>query len=55
MGFADWVANGNRLLWLAVAIPLSCVLAALAYWGIERPILFLRHKAGSNAPMTLRG
>jgi peptidoglycan/LPS O-acetylase OafA/YrhL len=55
LGFADWVAPGGRLLWLAIAAPLSAVLAVLAYVCIERPVLTLRRLAGSHAPLGLTG
>jgi peptidoglycan/LPS O-acetylase OafA/YrhL len=55
LAFADWAAPGNHLLWLAVAAPLSALLATLAYFSIERPCLYLRRWAGSRAPIGLMG
>jgi peptidoglycan/LPS O-acetylase OafA/YrhL len=40
------------LLWQATAVPLAAVLALLSYHYIERPMLALRRRAGSHAPLT---
>ena len=49
MMVADWAEPVNDWLWRLVALPLACVLAAASYWGIERPMLRLRRRAGSHA------
>jgi peptidoglycan/LPS O-acetylase OafA/YrhL len=49
LGAADVLAPSRRLVWLAIAVPLSFALAAASYWGIERPMLRLRRRAGSHA------
>jgi peptidoglycan/LPS O-acetylase OafA/YrhL len=40
------------LLWQAVALPLAAGLTLLSYQYIERPMLALRRRAGSHAPLT---
>ncbi len=55
LAFADWAEPGNRLLWLAIAAPLSACLATTAYFGVERPLLQVRRRAGSHAPLGLTG
>ena len=49
LGAADWLAPDSKIAWLAIALPLSLALAAASYWGIERPMLRLRRRAGSHA------
>jgi peptidoglycan/LPS O-acetylase OafA/YrhL len=49
LGAADVLAPSRRLVWFAIAVPLSFALAAASYWGIERPMMRLRRKAGSHA------
>lgn len=41
------------LAWQAVALPLAGALALCSYHYIERPMLSLRRRAGSHAPLTL--
>jgi peptidoglycan/LPS O-acetylase OafA/YrhL len=53
MGAADFLAPHDRPLWLAIALPLSAVLALASFFGIERPMLALRRRAGSHAPVAL--
>ena len=50
---ADGMARGNRLLWLAIGLPLAAIGAALSYWGVERPMLRLRRRFGSHAPLSI--
>lgn len=47
--FADWAMPGRPLrLWL-VGLPLGLTLAVASYAGVERPMLRLRRRAGSQA------
>jgi peptidoglycan/LPS O-acetylase OafA/YrhL len=39
--------------WLLIAVPLSLTLATASYLGIERPMLRLRRRFGSHAPLTV--
>jgi peptidoglycan/LPS O-acetylase OafA/YrhL len=39
------------LVWQAIALPLAAALALLCYQCIERPMLALRRRAGSHAPL----
>ena len=50
--FADWAAPGHGLVWQGVALPLAAGLAVASYYGIERPMLAWRRRAGSHAPIT---
>jgi peptidoglycan/LPS O-acetylase OafA/YrhL len=50
---ADFVAGTSRLLWLAVGLPAAAALAAASYVCIELPMLRLRRRAGSHAPLTI--
>ncbi len=52
---ADWAAPANHAVWLVTAITLSAGLSCGSFYGIERPMLRLRRRAGSHAPMTLEG
>ena len=49
LGVADWLVPVHGLAWASIALPLSLGLAAASYWGIERPMLRLRRRAGSHA------
>ena len=49
---ADSLAPSHGLAWQAIALPLAAVLAVASYHGIERPMLALRRRAGSHAPIT---
>jgi peptidoglycan/LPS O-acetylase OafA/YrhL len=55
LGLADWAAGNGRWLWLAIAAPLTVLMASLSYLCIERPMLRLRRRAGSNAPLAVSG
>jgi peptidoglycan/LPS O-acetylase OafA/YrhL len=57
LAVADWCAPRFGSIWLAVALTLSAALALASYYGIERPMLHLRHRFGSRAPLelTLKG
>ncbi len=46
---ADHVAGSQRVLWLAIGLPLSAVMAAVSYRFVEQPMLRLRRRAGSHA------
>jgi peptidoglycan/LPS O-acetylase OafA/YrhL len=48
LGAADIIAPHHYQHWFAIAAPLSCVLAAASYWGIERPMLRVRRRFGSH-------
>ncbi len=48
LGVADWFFAGRRLAWLLVAVPLSLGLAGASYGGIERPMLAVRRRFGSQ-------
>jgi peptidoglycan/LPS O-acetylase OafA/YrhL len=52
LGAADRLAGGNRLAWLAIAVPLSTGLSVCSYHGIEQPMLGLRRRAGSAVKPT---
>ena len=45
---ACWPGSPFRL--ALIGLPLGALLAAFSYWGVERPMLRLRRKAGSHAP-----
>ncbi len=49
---ADALAGGDRVRWLAIGLPGATALSALSYAGIERPMLLLRRRAGSQVPMS---
>jgi peptidoglycan/LPS O-acetylase OafA/YrhL len=51
LGTADYVFPHDKPAWVALAVPLSFGLAAASYAGIERPMLRLRHRFGSHAPV----
>ena len=51
LGTADYVFPHDKPAWVAIALPLSFMLAAASYAGIERPMLHLRHRFGSHAPV----
>jgi peptidoglycan/LPS O-acetylase OafA/YrhL len=53
LAVADRLAGGNTLRWLGIAVPLAAGLAMASYFGIERPMLTLRRRFGSHAPLTL--
>jgi peptidoglycan/LPS O-acetylase OafA/YrhL len=53
LGVADYLRPGGGAGWLLVAVPLSAGLACASYLGIERPMLRLRRRFGSHAPLTL--
>jgi peptidoglycan/LPS O-acetylase OafA/YrhL len=53
LGVADYFAPFNRAAWLTIAVPLSATLAGASYVCIERPMLRLRRRFGSHAPLTL--
>jgi peptidoglycan/LPS O-acetylase OafA/YrhL len=53
LAVADWSAPRFGALWLALAVSLSAGLALASYYGIERPMLLLRHRFGSHAPLGL--
>jgi len=53
LALADAAAPAGGAAWLAVAAPLAAALAACSYWGIERPMLRLRRRFGSHAPLAL--
>ncbi|MEJ0046621.1 MAG: acyltransferase [Rhodospirillales bacterium] len=53
LAVADWSAPRFGATWLALAVTLSSVLALASYYGIERPMLRLRHRFGSRAPAGL--
>ena len=53
LAVADWWAPRFGAMWLAVAVSLSAALALASYYGIERPMLRLRHRFGSHAPLGL--
>ena len=55
LGVADWAAWDHPTAWLAIAAPLTVILAAVSYFGIEQPMLHLRRRAGSHAPLALTG
>ena len=55
LGVADWAATRESVPWLAVAAPLTVALATLSYLAIERPMLRLRRRAGSHAPLAVSG
>ena len=55
LGVADYLAPASPALWLTIAVPLSCALAAASYAIIEQPMLRLRHRFGSHAPLSLTG
>ena len=50
---ADRVAGRDRALWLAIGLPLSVLAACASYGLVEQPMLRLRHRAGSHAPLAL--
>ncbi len=50
---ADRLAGPRPLVWLAVALPLTVLLTLASFYGIEQPMLRLRHRAGSHAPSAL--
>jgi peptidoglycan/LPS O-acetylase OafA/YrhL len=51
-GLADRLAPSHGILWQAIALPLAAGLSLLSYQCIERPMLALRRRAGSHAPLT---
>jgi peptidoglycan/LPS O-acetylase OafA/YrhL len=53
LGVADYVAPAGGMTWLLIAVPLSLTLATASYLGIERPMLRLRRRFGSHAPLTV--
>jgi len=53
LAVADWSAPRFGGLWLGIAVSLSAGLALASYYGIERPMLGLRHRFGSHAPLGL--
>jgi peptidoglycan/LPS O-acetylase OafA/YrhL len=55
LGLADWARPRHGTAWLALAISLTCLLTGLAYFGIEKPMLRVRRRAGSHAPLQLTG
>ncbi len=46
---ADRIAGGQRVLWLAIGLPLSVLMAGASYRFVEQPMLLLRRRAGSHA------
>jgi peptidoglycan/LPS O-acetylase OafA/YrhL len=54
LAVADWWAPRFGAAWLGLAVSLSAGLALASYYGIERPMLRLRHRFGSHAPLGLR-
>jgi peptidoglycan/LPS O-acetylase OafA/YrhL len=52
---ADWALTRHGMPWLAVAVPLTLAAATLSYRAIERPMLRLRRRAGSQTPLTASG
>lgn len=50
LAVADSLARPFGARWLAVALPLSTILATASYVLIERPMLRLRRRAGSHTP-----
>ena len=50
---ADRLAGPRPLPWLSVALPLAAVLTLASYYGIERPMLRWRRRAGSHAPLAV--
>ena len=55
LGVADWAAGDHPTAWLAIAASLTATLASVSYFGIEQPMLRLRRRAGSHAPLHLSG
>ena len=55
LGAADWLTSREGTPWLAVAVSLTIAMATLSYLGIERPMLRLRRRAGSNVPFSTSG
>jgi peptidoglycan/LPS O-acetylase OafA/YrhL len=55
LAVADWCAPRFGVVWLVVAVTLSATLALASYYGIERPMLRLRHRFGSRAPLGFSG
>jgi peptidoglycan/LPS O-acetylase OafA/YrhL len=53
LAVADWCAPRFGAIWLSLAVTLSAALALASYYGIERPMLRLRHHFGSRAPLEL--
>ena len=50
---ADGVAGTNRALWLAIGVPLAVCGSVLSYWCVETPMLRLRRRFGSHAPLSI--
>ena len=50
---ADGLAGRDRPLWLAIGLPLSALAAWASYVLVEQPMLRLRRRAGSHAPLAL--
>ncbi len=50
---ADGLAGADRAAWLAIGLPLAMAGAALSYWCIEAPMLRLRRRFGSHAPLSI--
>jgi peptidoglycan/LPS O-acetylase OafA/YrhL len=55
LGVADTLAPDGGVRWFTVAVPLAAGLACASYWGIERPMLRVRRRFGSHAPLALAG
>jgi len=53
LAVADWCAPRFGAVWLSLAVALSALMALASYHGIERPMLRLRHRFGSPAPVGL--
>ena len=53
LAVADWCVPRFGAQWLAIAVTLSAALSLASYYGIERPMLRLRHRFGSHAPLAL--
>ena len=50
---ADALAGAHRALWLAIGLPLAVAGAGLSYWCVEKPMLRLRRRFGSHAPLSI--
>lgn len=50
---ADYLAPAHGAAWLALALAGSAALTAASFWGIERPMLRLRRRFGSHAPISI--
>ena len=48
--FADYLWPHGALRLAFIGLPLAALLASASYWGVERPMLRLRRRAGSHAP-----